>query len=194
LPSKAKGEGRQEVRPLYYKNAKTMKKYNNKTKHIISFLFLSLLLFIMIFPIIQVQAQEIVPDGPGTIKKIINGEKVEESIASKKEEGAYKLSDFTVLMVNVATWILGISGSLALLAFIVGGLIFLTSAGNKEKVEQAKKILSGAVIGLAIVFFSYVVINFILSTVFPNYQTQFGDWNQAPISATPPPHQLVQIT
>ena len=131
-----------------------MKQYNNKTKYIISFLFLSLLLFTMILPIIQVQAEGIVPtDG--------------------KEDGSYELSDFTVLMINVATWILGISGSLALLAFIVGGLMFLTSAGNKERVEQAKKILSGAVIGLAIVFFSYIIINFILSTVFG-----MNDWNK----------------
>ena len=139
-----------------------MKQYNNKTKYIISFLFLSLLLFTMILPIIQVQAEGIVPtDG--------------------KEDGSYELSDFTVLMINVATWILGISGSLALLAFIVGGLMFLTSAGNKERVEQAKKILSGAVIGLAIVFFSYTIINFILSKVFG-----MNDWNEGKTTITTP--------
>lgn len=153
-----------------------MRQYNNKTiKHIISFLFLSLLLFAIILPIIQVRAQGIVPEGK-------NSKGVD-----KKETGAYELSDFTVLMVNVANWILGISGSLALLAFIVGGLMFLTSAGNKERVEQAKKILSGAVIGLAIVFFSYVVINFILSTVFPEYKTNFGTWNQVSTTPSRPP-------
>lgn len=147
-------------------------------KHVISFLFLSLILFAVALPLIQAQAQGIVPDGSTTV----NNDSV-----MKKESGAYELSDFTVLMVNVAQWILGISGSLALLAFVVGGVLFLISAGSREKVEQAKKILSGAVIGLAIVFFSYIVINFILSTVFPKYSENFGPWNEAPTTPTAPP-------
>ncbi len=153
-----------------------MKQLNNKTiiqgefrrkrkcpgvKHVISFILLSLFLFVMVLPIIQVQAQGIVPEGT-------NSEQVD-----KKEYGAYELSDFTVLLINVSKWILGISGSLALLAFILGGVLFLISAGSREKVDQAKKMLSGAVIGLAIVFFSYTIINFILNTIFKD-----AGWNK----------------
>ena len=146
-----------------------MKQLNNKTitnKHIISFIFLSLFLFMIALPVMQVQAQ-IIPDGE-VIGGGLDGQ-------NKKETGSYELSDFTQLMINVANWILGISGSLALLAFVVGGLMFLISAGSREKVDQAKKILSGAVIGLAIVFFSYVAINFILSTVFGMKKWNKGD-------------------
>jgi len=146
-------------------------KLNSIYKHIISFLFLSLLLIIVAFPLVKTQAAGIVPDG----NKTIDGKSI-----NKKETGSYELNDFVVLLVNVAQWILGISGSLALLAFIIGGLMFLTSAGNKERVEQAKKILSGAVIGLAIVFFSYTIINFILTKIFVGYKNINGSWNQAP--------------
>ena len=118
----------------------------------------------MVLPIIQVQAQGIIPNENITF---------EGEATTKKDSGAYELSDFTALLINVAKWILGISGSLALLAFIMGGVMFLISAGSREKIDQAKKMLSGAVIGLAIVFFSYTIINFILNTI-------FGDaaWNK----------------
>ena len=131
-------------------------------KYIVSFTLLSLLLLGLAIPLIHTQAAGIVPDG-----KIS-----ENSTVRKKESGSYTLDDFTVLLINIAQWILGISGSLALLAFIVGGIMFLTSAGSRERVDQAKKILSGAVIGLAIVFFSYTVINFVLTKIF-----NMENWN-----------------
>ena len=81
---------------------------------------------------------------------------------SGKATGDYTLNDFVRVIVNVAVFILGITGSLALLAFIYGGIMFLISAGSSEKVEQAKKIIVGAVVGLAIVFASYTIISFIM--------------------------------
>ena len=78
-------------------------------------------------------------------------------------KGDCTLNDFTRLAVNAAQIILGLTGSLALLAFIYGGVMFLISAGNQERVAQAKKILIGAVIGLIIVFTSFIIINFIMT-------------------------------
>ena len=57
---------------------------------------------------------------------------------------------------------LGIVGSLALLMFVYSGLLLITSAGNQEKVEQGKKILIWSTAGLALVFFSYVLVLFII--------------------------------
>lgn len=78
-------------------------------------------------------------------------------------EGDYTLNDFVRLFVNVAKWILGISGSLALLAFIYGGIMFLVSGGNSEKVARAKQIIIGAVMGLVIVLTSFIIIGFIFT-------------------------------
>jgi len=61
--------------------------------------------------------------------------------------------------------VFGYIGAIALLMFIIGGLMFLISAGNQEKIAQAKKIMISAVIGLAIVFASYLIIDFILNTI-----------------------------
>ncbi len=80
-------------------------------------------------------------------------------------KGDYELNDFAQLFVNVAKWILGISGSLALLAFIYGGIMFLVSGGSSERVASAKQIIIGAVIGLIIVFTSYIIIGFIFKAL-----------------------------
>ncbi len=74
--------------------------------------------------------------------------------------GNYTLNDMMQVFVNVSEWILGIVGSLALLMFIYGGVMFLISGGSAEKVTQAKQIIAGAVIGLVIVFTSYIIITF----------------------------------
>ncbi|MDP2768006.1 MAG: pilin [Candidatus Methanoperedens sp.] len=79
--------------------------------------------------------------------------------------GNYSLNDFIQLAVNVSQWILGITGSLALLAFIYGGVVFLISAGNTEMVAKGKRIITGAVIGLVIVFASYTIIQFTMDAL-----------------------------
>lgn len=83
---------------------------------------------------------------------------------SKYESGNYELDDLVGVGVNVSNLILGIVGSLALLMFVIGGFLMLISAGNSEKVSKAKNILIAAVIGLALVFTSYLIINFVMDT------------------------------
>jgi len=81
---------------------------------------------------------------------------------------------FLQLSINLSQLILGIVGSLALLFFIYGGLTFLTSAGSAERISQGKRILVASVIGIAIVFSSYVVIHFIVSPFIQNWQEPGG--------------------
>jgi len=47
-------------------------------------------------------------------------------------------------------FILGLIGSIALLFIIIAGIMYMTSAGNEERISSSKRILSGAVIGLMI--------------------------------------------
>lgn len=82
--------------------------------------------------------------------------------SDKVDCGDYTLNDFAQLGVNITEIILGVVGSLALLMFIYGGLSFLISAGNAEAITKARKILVAAAIGLAIVFASYLIIQFVL--------------------------------
>ena len=79
--------------------------------------------------------------------------------------GDYTLNEIVSILPLVAKWILGIVGSLALLAFIYGGILFLISSGSNEKVAKAKQVIIGAVIGLAIVFTSYIIIGFVFKAL-----------------------------
>lgn len=80
------------------------------------------------------------------------------TIENCKNTGDCELNDFMRVIIQASEMILGIVGSLALLMFIYGGVMFLVSAGNSEKVTQARQIIIGAVIGLVIVFSSYMII------------------------------------
>lgn len=53
---------------------------------------------------------------------------------------------------------LGIVGALTLLMLVVGGFHWLTSAGNSEKIEKGTKTMIWAVIGLFLVFASYLIL------------------------------------
>lgn len=65
------------------------------------------------------------------------------------------------LIGRVITAILGIIGSLSLLIFIYGGLTWMTSGGNEEKVKKGKQIIVWAVFGIVIIFTSYSILNLV---------------------------------
>jgi len=67
-----------------------------------------------------------------------------------------------ILIGRVINGILSVVGSLALLMFVYGGLLWMTSGGNDEKVKQGREILIWATAGLALVFFSYVLVRFVI--------------------------------
>ena len=60
-------------------------------------------------------------------------------------------------------YILGIIGSVALLLTIISGIMYMTSAGNEEKIASSKKILTGAIIGLAISLLSFSLLQLLIS-------------------------------
>ena len=79
--------------------------------------------------------------------------------------GNYSLNDMVSVTVIVSQFILGIVGSLALLAFVAGGLMMMLSAGNPEWVTRGKQTLIGAVVGLIIVFTSYAIIQLVFTSL-----------------------------
>mgnify|MGYP001570907498 FL=1 len=85
-------------------------------------------------------------------------------------EGKCQLSDFVGLAVEVAKFIFGIAGSLALVMIIVGGFQWVTSGGSSDGIEKGKKTLTAAVVGLLIIFGAWVFVNTILATLTGNFK------------------------
>lgn len=79
--------------------------------------------------------------------------------------GNCEISDINYTIKRVSELILGIVGSLALLAFIAGGIMLLISGGNKNWVERGRATLLGAAIGLAVVFLSYTIVGLVFQSM-----------------------------
>lgn len=73
--------------------------------------------------------------------------------------------DIASVLSTVIYWILGLSGGIAVLFLILGGLQYITSSGNKDKAEQAKQTILYAVIGLIVIALSFVIVAFVTQNV-----------------------------
>ena len=67
------------------------------------------------------------------------------------------ISVFTIIN-RIITAGIGLTGIMALIAFIYGGVLWMISLGDAGKVEKGKKMMIWAVVGLAVVFTSYGVL------------------------------------
>lgn len=79
-------------------------------------------------------------------------------------EGAIGLGtdDPRIIAASVIRVALGFLGVIALGLIIYAGFLWMTSAGNEQKIEQAKKILKNALIGLIIILASFGIVSFII--------------------------------
>ena len=69
------------------------------------------------------------------------------------------------LINNIIRAFLGISGALALFFVFQGGITWMMSRGNSEKVKSGKDMIVWAIFGLVAIFMSYVVINVVLESL-----------------------------
>ncbi|PIT88626.1 MAG: hypothetical protein COU29_02530 [Candidatus Magasanikbacteria bacterium CG10_big_fil_rev_8_21_14_0_10_36_32] len=72
---------------------------------------------------------------------------------------------FLWLAINVGRYLFSFIGALALLFFVYGGVILITSQGNRENVSKGTKAMVAAVTGLVIAFSGYALITFLSQSV-----------------------------
>ncbi|MFA5109748.1 MAG: pilin [Patescibacteria group bacterium] len=137
-------------------------------------IFFAIFLGLFLINISSAFGQGILPEATGDIT-VVKDNETEEVVWSncpsgdRNDCGLYTVNDFVSLAINVSKWILGIVGSLSLVMFIYGGFMFLISAGSSDSISKAKKIIIAAVVGLIIVFSSYLIIKFVLSSIGLNW-------------------------
>jgi hypothetical protein len=66
------------------------------------------------------------------------------------------------MLINAVISVLGI---VAVLLILWGGFIWMTAAGNDEKVDKAKKLIISGVIGLVIIFSAFAIAKFVLDKI-----------------------------
>lgn len=67
------------------------------------------------------------------------------------------------VIVLVISYLLGILGVVALAMVVYGGLQYVYSAGNSERLQKAKETILWALIGVAIVILSLSIMRFVIS-------------------------------
>lgn len=72
-------------------------------------------------------------------------------------------TDPNVFIGSLIKSLLGFVGTIALVMFIYGGFLWMLSAGNPDKVKKGKDTFIWAILGIVVVFTSYLVINTVLT-------------------------------
>lgn len=70
-------------------------------------------------------------------------------------------NDITSLINTIATWLLGIGSTIAVVIVLWAAFLFMTSGGNKERVTLAKNTLWYAIIGITVLLLAKGVTLFI---------------------------------
>lgn len=72
------------------------------------------------------------------------------------------VQSFSALIINT---LFGIAGSIALVMFVWGGILWLTAMGNSKQVDQGKQIFQWTTLGIIAMFASYTLVSFLFSSL-----------------------------
>ena len=66
-----------------------------------------------------------------------------------------------IAIANIIRIILGIISVLFLLMIVYGGVTWMIAGGSEEKIKEAKGLISGAIIGMIVIFLAWAISAFI---------------------------------
>ena len=97
------------------------------------------------------------------------------------------LCDFFVLIKRIIDFLIAPPGGIvfivATLILVAGGVMFLTSAGEPDKIAKATKTMTNAVLGLIIIFAAWLFISMLYSIMGYGW----GKWYEIKCSSAPEP-------
>ncbi|MDD2646420.1 MAG: pilin [Patescibacteria group bacterium] len=75
-------------------------------------------------------------------------------------------TDLSLIIGRIIRGVLNVLGILALVMFIWGGIQWMTSGGSEDKIRSGRDTMVWAALGLALIFASYSILNFVFSIIF----------------------------
>ena len=69
---------------------------------------------------------------------------------------------FQSTLIGILNAVIGIAGLVAVIFIIVGGINYMTSAGDAQKVEKGKKTILYALIGLVVCALAFAIVNWVI--------------------------------
>ncbi len=79
--------------------------------------------------------------------------------------GSSTAVDLENAVIGIVNGIVGVLSLVAVIFIVVGGIHFMTAAGDASKVEKAKKTILYATIGLIICVLAFAIVNFVIANI-----------------------------
>lgn len=73
-------------------------------------------------------------------------------------ESGLPVSPIIDIVSNTMLWILAIFGFLAIIGFVISGILYLTAAGNDKQMGTAKSAMIACIFGVIVALMGYVII------------------------------------
>lgn len=87
----------------------------------------------------------------------------QDALAQLGAQSGLPQTSLPILIARIIRVVLGVIGIVLVVLIVYGGFLWMTSAGEPEKVSKAKMVLQNAVIGFVIIMSSFGITQFILS-------------------------------
>lgn len=81
--------------------------------------------------------------------------------------GSTGLSEITVrgMITLIMNWLLYLLAALAVLGFVIAGILYITAAGDEAKTEKAKGLITYSIIGLVVALLGLVIVRTVSNLV-----------------------------
>ena len=79
-------------------------------------------------------------------------------IDTLKEETGLPLNDFIDILTGIMKWALAIVSVLAVLGFVIAGILYLTAAGDEDQTARARRAFVGAIFGVIVSLLGLIVL------------------------------------
>lgn len=87
------------------------------------------------------------------------------AVAKPNEVGDSSDRDLIGNITNILNVIIGVLGIVAVIVIILGGISYMTSAGDPGKVKKAKDTILYGIIGLVICVLAFAIVNFVIANL-----------------------------
>lgn len=74
------------------------------------------------------------------------------------DPGAGDEHPIAAVLMRLLNWLLSIFGALAVISFIIAGILYLTAQGDYKNIERAKKAVVAGITGLVVGLLGYTVV------------------------------------
>lgn len=66
-------------------------------------------------------------------------------------------TSITTLAQQLMYWLFGILGFLAVIGFVISGILYLTAAGDEDQIDRAKKAMMYSIIGIIVAMLGLII-------------------------------------